>query len=86
MVRPGEVGGTLSDFLEREVLPRLSVEDVYTDVDFRSRRGRYWRAPCPLHKGVDSNFNVSVETLGWVCFSHCGSPVCQHRVRHRPAI
>lgn len=60
------------EFYEREVLPKLTVEAVYSEVDFTRRQGRYWRGPCPLHKGDDSNFSVDTQTLGWTCFSRCG--------------
>ena len=66
-------GRTLVDQLYQEIMPRLSVEDVYSDVKFASRRGRWWRAPCPLHQGQDPNFHVNTETLVYNCFSHCGS-------------
>ena len=60
------------DFYEREVLPRLTADMVYGGLNFTSRGGRYWRGPCPLHKGKDSNFSVDTQTLGWTCFSRCG--------------
>lgn len=59
------------EFYEREVRPRLRVEDVYQGVSFSSKRGRRWRGPCPLHKGTAPNFSVDTETLGWTCFSGC---------------
>lgn len=59
------------DFYEREVRPRLRVEDVYRDVSFTAKRGRHWRGPCPLHGGKAANFSVDTETLGWTCFSGC---------------
>jgi len=61
------------DFFHEEVRPRLSVETVYSAVKFTSRRERYWRGPCPLHGGKDPNFSVDTETLGWTCFSRCGT-------------
>lgn len=60
------------DFYEREVLPRLTADMVYGGLGFTSRGGRYWRGPCPLHNGKDSNFSVDSQTLGWRCFSRCG--------------
>ena len=60
------------EFYERDVRPRLRVEDVYGDVRFSSKRGRRWRGPCPLHNGTNpQNFSVDTETLGWTCFSTC---------------
>ena len=59
------------EFYEREVRPRLRVEDVYPAVAFTSKRGRRWRGPCPFHGGKDPNFSVDTETLGWTCFSAC---------------
>lgn len=60
------------EFYEREVRPRLRVEDVYGDVvQFTGTRGRYWRGPCPFHGGDDPNFSVDTETLTWRCFSQC---------------
>src|SRR4051794_37453855 len=63
---------SLVERLYTEIIPRLGVEDVYADVDFRSRGGRYWRGACPLHHGEDANFSVDAQTLSWSCFSHCG--------------
>lgn len=59
------------EFYEREVRPRLHVEDVYQAVAFTAKRGRRWRGPCPLHGGTAPNFSVDTETLGWTCFSGC---------------
>lgn len=67
-------GPNLLHFYEEEVLPRLGVEAVYGQVAFKTRRGRYWRGPCPLHGGDNPTaFSVDTETLGWTCFSHCGN-------------
>ena len=63
----------ISDFLNQEVIPRLTPDDVYTGVQWTNTRGRYWRGPCPMHGGQDSNFSVDTATLRWTCFSHCGS-------------
>ena len=63
----------ISDFLDQEVIPRLTPDDVYTGVQWTNTRGRYWRGPCPMHGGQDSNFSVDTATLRWTCFSHCGS-------------
>lgn len=61
------------DFLDQEVLPRLTPDAVYSGVKWTETRGRYWRGPCPLHGGKDSNFSVDTVTLRWTCFSRCGS-------------
>ena len=63
----------ISDFLDQEVIPLLTPDDVYTGVQWTNTRGRYWRGPCPMHGGQDSNFAVDTVTLRWTCFSHCGS-------------
>jgi CHC2 zinc finger/Toprim-like len=63
---------SLLEVLDEEIVPRLGIEDVYGHVAFRTRRGRYWRGPCPLHGGDDPNFAVDTQTLAWSCFSHCG--------------
>jgi len=64
----------LLTFLDQDVLPRLGIEDVYGNVRFTSRRGRYWRAACPLHDGDNpSAFSVDTETLAWRCYTRCGS-------------
>ena len=62
------------DFFDQQVLPRLTVEAVYSKVTFTSKQGQYWRGPCPLHGGDNPTaFSVDTQTLGWRCFSHCGS-------------
>ena len=63
---------SIVEVLEQDIMPRLTVDDVYGDVSFRTRNGRYWRAPCPLHGGDDPNFSVDTETLSWTCWSRCG--------------
>lgn len=71
-MRPGD--RDLGDFLVQEVLPRLTVEAVYTTVKWTKQRGRYWRGPCPIHGGDNPTaFSVDTETKGWTCFTHCGS-------------
>ena len=37
-----------------------------------TRRGREWRAPCPIHEGNDDNFSVNAENGTWYCHSVCG--------------
>lgn len=63
----------LVEFWEHEVKPRLRVEEVYEEVRFSRRDGRYWRGACPLHGGEDANFSVDTTTLRWTCFSRCGN-------------
>jgi len=58
----------------RDVLPHLTVERVYGNLRWTSRRGRYWHAQCPLHDDRDPKsrrFSVDTQTLGYRCFS-CG--------------
>jgi len=58
----------------RDVLPHLTVERVYGNLRWTSRRGRYWHAQCPLHDDRDPKsrrFSVDTRTLGYRCFS-CG--------------
>ncbi len=63
-----------TDFYHDHVRPRLTAQAVYSGVNFRQRRGRYWRGPCPLHDGDrPDSFSVDTETLGWRCFSTCGT-------------
>jgi len=66
-------GNCLRDFLDRDVIPRLTPDAVYPGVKWADNRGRYWRGPCPLHGGKDPNFSVDSVTLRWTCFSRCGN-------------
>lgn len=55
-----------------DVLPKLTVETVYRGIEWTSQRGRYWKAPCPLHDDRDRRsrrFSVDTQTLGYKCFS-----------------
>lgn len=63
----------ISDFLDQEVIPRLTPDVVYQGVQWTKTGGRHWRGPCPMHGGKDSNFSVDPVTLRWTCWSHCGS-------------
>lgn len=54
------------------VAPELTAELVYGAVPRIIKRGRQWRAPCPLHGGNNFNFVVNVESLAWFCHSKCG--------------
>ena len=61
-------------FFRDEVLSRLRVEEIYTGVKWTSTRGRYWRAPCPIHGGDRKDaFSVDTLTKGWTCWTRCGS-------------
>jgi hypothetical protein len=53
------------EFLERVVMPLLTVDMVYADVKFTKTSGRYRRGGCPLHGGKDPNFSVDIQTLGY---------------------
>ena len=62
------------EFFYKEVLPRLNAEAVYKNVQFVKKQGRYWRGTCPLHGGDNPTaFSVDTQTLGWTCFTYCGS-------------
>lgn len=61
----------LSRFYRERVLPYLQVEHVFVGLKFAGRRGREWRAACPLHNGRNANFAVNTETLMWRCHSSC---------------
>lgn len=67
----------LSRFYRDEVLPRLSVEDVFGDGPWYGK-GKWIHARCPIHHGGDLNFAVNVDNLKWRCQSQCqlgGDPV-----------
>jgi CHC2 zinc finger len=58
--------------LAGEATARLSVEEIYSGLDFR-RYGRYECAVCPFHPGArDRNFKVNTDTKGYRCWSQCG--------------
>ena len=61
---------SLGDFLDHEVVPRLSVEMVYTDPAHKwaSRTEKAWKGGCPFHESRSgSSFVVTPSTLKWWC-------------------
>lgn len=62
-------GGALGDFLDHEVLPRLTVEDVFTAPEHRWKsRGKKWQGGCPFHESKSgSSFSVDETSLRWHC-------------------
>ena len=64
----------LGDFLDLEVYPKLSVEDVFTSPAHAwKERGRTWKGGCPWHESkTGSSFTVDPETLRWNCAGGCG--------------
>ena len=61
--RPGE-------FLESEVLPKLSVDEVFDDSAHKwvERGGKTWKGGCPWHESkTGSSFVVDVDSLRWWC-------------------
>lgn len=57
------------DWIEHEITPRLSPEQVFEGVDLRSH-GASLRGRCPLHGGTNpTSFTVKRETLQYHCFS-----------------
>jgi len=58
---------------EHQVLPRLTVDDIYSGVKFKRQSAREFRAPCPLHGGANkTSFKVDPRNLRYHCFSGCG--------------
>jgi CHC2-type zinc finger protein len=63
----------IGEFYRRQIVPRLTADLVFAGVEFKSQRGKRWRAACPLHGGDNPQaFSVDAETLLWNCFTHCG--------------
>ena len=65
-------------FFRDQVLPRLTVEDVFTSRAKIRKHGREWRGACPIHGGRGDNLSVSDRTLAWYCHSQCqvgGGPI-----------
>ena len=61
-------------FFRTEVLPLLTAKAVYGEVAFSEKTGRFWSAPCPLHRGDQpTDFTIDTKTLWWTCRSRCGS-------------
>jgi hypothetical protein len=63
----------LSDFLHREILPRMAVEAVYGSIGLARTGGRFWRGRCPFHPEGSSAFPIDLDwrTLRWSCLSGC---------------
>jgi hypothetical protein len=50
----------------------IGVETAYSEVDFKQKKGRWWRGRCPFHDGRNyTSFCVDTQTLRWKCFSGC---------------
>lgn len=65
-------------WFDREVMPRLTLETAYPGVKWTRRRGREWRARCPIHGGGNpESFCANVETLVSYCHAcgHKGGPL-----------
>lgn len=65
-------------WFDREVMPRLTLETAYPGVRWTRRRGREWRARCPIHGGKNpESFCANVETLVSYCHAcgHAGGPL-----------
>lgn len=61
---------SLGDFLDHEVVPRLSVEVVYTDPAhaWASRTEKAWKGGCPFHESRSgSSFVVTPASMRWWC-------------------
>lgn len=72
-MRPGD--RDLGDFLDHEVVPLLSVEDVFTDPvhAWREKGKKNWKGSCPWHESRSgSSFTVDPVTLRWWCAGGCG--------------
>jgi DNA primase len=68
-----DITDNIVNFYTQQILPKLTVNLIYNKVNFTIRRGKYWRAPCPIHGGDNPTaFCINTETLAWSCFSHCG--------------
>ncbi len=65
----------LAEWYKSEVLPRLTPEMVFQGTTWTSRKGKDWRAACPLHGGNEKTaFSMNPETLRWTCYTGtCGS-------------
>lgn len=59
---------------QRDVLPRLTADAVYgPHVRWGSKRGRVWRAACPIHGGDNpSSLVIDVQSLVFYCH-RCGA-------------
>lgn len=65
---------SLGDFLDHEVYPHLSVEDIFTDPAHAwKERGTKWKGGCPWHESKSgTSFTVDPESLRWNCAGGCG--------------
>ena len=61
------------EVLDEELLPELTVEEVFGDLKKLSQDGAYLKSCCPLHNGPEADaFSIDPERLEWVCFGGCG--------------
>ncbi len=61
------------EVLDEELLPELTVEEVFGDLKKLSQDGAYLKSCCPLHNGPEADaFSIDPERLEWVCFAGCG--------------
>ena len=64
------MGGALGDFLDHEVFPRLTVEDIFTSPAHTPwhKRGTKWQGGCPFHESkTGTSFSVDETSLRWHC-------------------
>ena len=64
------MGGALGDFLDHEVFPRLTVEDIFTSPAHTPwhKRGTKWQGGCPFHESkTGTSFSVDEASLRWHC-------------------
>ncbi len=57
-------------FFYQEILPRLTPELAFPEVDFAKKSGTDWRGKCPMHNGDNTtSFSLDPRTFRWHCFS-----------------